>query len=106
MKYSPLSSRVCTIVWVPKFYNFTVLLSQLVLVFHVVLHKLREGGKLLSTIQVIKVPCVLYLDVCHFSVPSVKLTFNTVYLFEHVFIIYLGWVLNLGGHNLALAVCH
>ena len=56
-----------------QFYNIPIAFLQLSHIFHIILHQFSQGGKLLSPIEIIKVTCVLYLDMGHFPFPPVKI---------------------------------
>lgn len=65
----PLRGRVLAVQGVFQLDDIAVLLPQQPLLLSVVLHQLCEGGKLLPSIQVIVIPCVLDLNVRHLIVP-------------------------------------
>lgn len=66
----PFSGWISTVERVTEFNNFSILLLQLPLVFHVVLDQLWESCKLLASVQVIEVTSVLNFDVSNFTIPS------------------------------------
>ena len=66
----PFRGRISTVEGITEFYDFSILLLQLPLVFHVVLDQLWESCKLLSSIQIIEVTSVLNFDVSDFAIAS------------------------------------
>ncbi len=60
---SPLRSGIGTVERVFQLNDISVFLFQLSVMFHVILYQLSQGGKLLSTVQVIIVSRVLDLNV-------------------------------------------
>ena len=65
----PFRSRICGGEGKLEHDDVAAFFLELVLVLHVVLDQLSQGGKLLSSIQVVEVPCVLDLDVGDLSIP-------------------------------------
>ena len=62
-EHSPLRRWVRAVEWILELNDVSILLFQLPMMLHVILHQLCQRGKLLSTIKVIVVPCVLDLNV-------------------------------------------
>lgn len=64
----PLRGGVLAVEGVLQLDDVAVLLPQQSVLLRVVLHQLREGGELLPSVQVVVIPRVLDLDVCHLIV--------------------------------------
>ncbi len=76
---SPLRSGIGTVERVFQLNDISVFLFQLSVMFHVILHQLSQGGKLLSTVQVIIVSRVLDLNVSDGAIsPREEKSFNSV----------------------------
>lgn len=69
---SPLRRRVGAVERILELYDVAVLLLELPVVLHVVLHQLGQRGKLLAAIQVVVVARVLDLDVGDGAIPPAR----------------------------------
>lgn len=65
----PLCGWICRVEGVLQFYWLSMFFFQLTLVLHVMLHQFCQRCKLLSTIQVIEISCVLNLNVSYLPWP-------------------------------------
>ena len=63
MPHSPFCSHLLTVERVLELNDPPTFLPQVAWVFHVVAHQFTQSGKLLTSIQVIVVTCILDLDV-------------------------------------------
>lgn len=69
---SPLWCGISTVEWILELNNISILLLQLPMMLHVILHQLCKSGKLLPSVQVVVVSCVLDLDVGDGSISSAE----------------------------------
>lgn len=85
---SPLRSGIGTVERVFQLNDVSVFLFQLSVMFHVILHQLSQGGKLLSTVQVIIVSSVLDLNVGDGAIsPRDEKSLNSLHIIKLQFII-------------------
>lgn len=68
--WAPFGGGVLAVEWVLELNNMAVPLTQEILLFSVILHKLGQCGKLLAAVQVVVVTRVLDLNVGHLIVAS------------------------------------
>ena len=67
----PFCGRVLRVDWIFEFNNVPIPLLQLTHVLHIILHEFSERGKLLTSIQIVEVSSILYLNVSNFPIPSI-----------------------------------